>query len=1462
MNKRFFYLPAIFIIFFFQSFLYSEGVNEYIRFFSSVASRMPGTEGHKQSADFIESKFRAAGLKNIHIEEFKSVVPVEKYAYIVAENAKIDIHCLWPNLARTSTVPSEGITGKLIYGGNGDLRNLTGKDIEGSILVLDFDSGTKWQTLSMLGVKAFIFTETGALTRIQAEQKFVDIPVDIPRFYAHKNSPTIINLAYQEKEVQLFGRMDWESVPDYNIFGYIEGRNNELKEEIIILQAYYDGIGVVPAIASSASSAAGISVLLDVLDHLTENPPARTVMFLATSAHFQKMSGINDFIQRHLRQEPLFKRRIPQEDIVNAKLFIGLDLSDGSESLGIWHNSYDFYAQRVFAPYGRKFMEYKEQVSRKLGYNPETSLVNGISPERGIIWQTFFPEKIRTDGELVVLSGNAALSFVTVNDGRWRVDTPADTYANLNVNNIERQSRFIKEIFENAVNDPGLIPDIELGQIRDNLYSLKTKIVTFDHTKSFIPSEPVVNALVVPRIHPRVVIFDKTSMGVRNTVVGMTDESGKAVFSSFTLSDVITMSAFGVDRESGEIVLSPDLGVGGAGQYPVDLVMDYKEKDWMIVLFNSKTISLTGLIDPQYLVQLDKIEVLDMANSVPSEYGHYLQYPDSIPYRWSSYSEPLGCVFARSHIRVKVLGQAGPLGKRLLLLNSEKGGKEESEGVGFEMDKIPMIHNTPYQAAKDMIILDAHRKENFEQYGIKNERLAELQNESGQLLLKAEEAREKKEWYDFLKYSRQSQAVESRAYPDVKNTVNDVVKGLIFYFILLLPFAFFGERLLFSFTKLEKRIAGTVGIFIVIYGIMRMVHPAFKLTNAPEVILLSFIVLALSLIVLSIIASKFEGQMKQLKTASSGVYETDVGRVTATATAFSLGVANMKRRPTRTILTAITLVLLTFTVLSFTSIKSYMKYNQIMQPYKPAYQGILLRDRSWAPLMDTALDYVDSEFSGQGVIVPRAWFILEELGNRTSIEIRYGKNVANTAGLLGFSPQEFIPVKDAVVKGEWFKDSSESAVLLSKKTASELRLTDADIGRAEIVIYGKEFVFNGIFDEKALNEVRDLDNERVTPVDFSVLPERELLKVRLAKSAQIFSSQVKLESFVHAESENIAIVPYETLMNMKGTLQSIAVRFNDDLDGKGLVEKFISKLAVIVFTGLKDKTFVYSSMGLTSFSGISSLIIPILIAAMIVLNTMLGAVYERIREIGTYSAVGLAPSHISSLFLAESMVYAVIGAVAGYLLGQVVVRVLMMTDMLKGLVLNYSSLSAVFATIIIFITVILSTLYPAKKAAQMAVPDVTRKWILPEPEGDKWEFEFPFTVAEAEVIGLTTFLSDYFNSYRDVSLGNFYTKGATFSHETLSSDKNKYTIKTEVWLAPFDLGVSQYFNVVMEPMGEHEFYTINLLMARSSGESTDWKRLNRRFIDGIRKQFLIWRTLSGDVKQDYATQGKKSLNLA
>ena len=74
--------------------------------------------------------------------------------------------------------------------------------------------------------------------------------------------------------------------------------------------------------------------------------------------------------------------------------------------------------------------------------------------------------------------------------------------------------------------------------------------------------------------------------------------------------------------------------------------------------------------------------------------------------------------------------------------------------------------------------------------------------------------------------------------------------------------------------------------------------------------------------------------------------------------------------------------------------------------------------------------------------------------------------------------------------------------------------------------------------------------------------------------------------------------------------------------------------------------------------------------------------------------------------------------------------------------------------------VMLSALFPAQKASRIAGRNVTRRWKLPKPEGDCWRFEFPFTVGSSEALGLFVFLTDYFASHNDESMGCFYTDGA------------------------------------------------------------------------------------------------------
>jgi hypothetical protein len=256
---------------------------------------------------------------------------------------------------------------------------------------------------------------------------------------------------------------------------------------------------------------------------------------------------------------------------------------------------------------------------------------------------------------------------------------------------------------------------------------------------------------------------------------------------------------------------------------------------------------------------------------------------------------------------------------------------------------------------------------------------------------------------------------------------------------------------------------------------------------------------------------------------------------------------------------------------------------------------------------------------------------------------------------------------------------------------------------------------------------------------------------------------------------------------------------------------------------------------------------------------MMGAVYERFQEIGIYSAVGLAPNHIAALFMAEAGVFATLGAVLGYLIGQVLVLTLFERGLLGGLELNYSSLSAISATLIVMATVFLSTLYPAKKAGDMAVPDVTRKWEFPDPDGDSWIFDFPFTVGGAEVLGMYTYLTRVFESYGEGSVGDFVADHITFTSSDHEGEP-QYEIGLTAWLAPYDLGISQEVELKAIPTGEYNIYRIEVIINRLSGDVASWKRINRGFLNALRKRFLVWRTIPGELKHSYAEEGRQILS--
>ena len=110
-----------------------------------------------------------------------------------------------------------------------------------------------------------------------------------------------------------------------------------------------------------------------------------------------------------------------------------------------------------------------------------------------------------------------------------------------------------------------------------------------------------------------------------------------------------------------------------------------------------------------------------------------------------------------------------------------------------------------------------------------------------------------------------------------------------------------------------------------------------------------------------------------------------------------------------------------------------------------------------------------------------------------------------------------------------------------------------------------------------------------------------------------------------------------------------------------------------------------------------------------IMNVMIMAVYERIREIGTIAAIGTLPGKILNMFVIEGFCMGVVGAVIGDILGIALIYILNLFKisydfgMQKGLLLQASVQPAdVFMiSITVIIVSVIASLQPAFKASRM-----------------------------------------------------------------------------------------------------------------------------------------------------------------
>ena len=1513
----------------------SRALSDTIRTLSTNGSRVVGYPGERAAADYVEKQFNELFPGQVKTESFEATVPIDRGASLSAGGKNYTLYSVWPNLVRTSQLPPEGLTGPLIYAGNGQLSAFNGKTVQGAVVLADFNSGSEWMNAPRLGAKAVIFIEPDRTLRGEAEAKFLSIPLSIPRFYIKRSDAAALQALALGKPSQatatLRADMKWERVQARNFIGIMPGqsKNSEIAKQIIVVQAYYDGMSVVPALAPSAEGAGGMAGLLQTARTFKKMGHERTIWFVATSGHYLGLQGVREMVENHIDawQVPgpfakLFGQAKDPKDPIY--LWAGLDMASQTRGIGIFYKGWFVDVredtQNLYSDIARVARENNDKVASVLGYDAKKAFADGVNPVDGKTWRNFIPGKPAFDSEVVGQAGGMGVTFASIDDSRNLVDTPFDTFDRVNVSNLAFQMRTFLCVFQhyvNDTNDPNADPKKQIPLykpsqwtrmgLRSGFATVKGRVREYNPRKSLVPNDPLPDALAV---FPSQTVGSapskpgtKSFMGVRGFWIQAVDNgAGKAlddqaVYSFHgappTTADNAkhSVAAYHINPQTGDIDFAPDKGVASA-DFPTEFSITTGEKESTIVVFPCVATGIFDLIDQQALKTLSTLTIYDGAsNGEPRQYGYALPKPEP----GISFVEDAAVIFARrgdeyggmlnappaggaggganpmlaggsagggsaggasnatNKLRqFKILMGSGPANTRFLLINSTK---ENPEGEGYVMgasgnavdgSRSSALTNTSLLVAKDMWNLDEYRIQRLLRNNIKNEGVLKLHEDAKTYIAKAEAALAAKDYESFDAFSRAAWGYESRAYPDVTKTQQDVVNGVIFYLALMIPFAYFLERLFFGFPDLKRQLGVAFLMFFGVFIIFAAIHPAFNITLNPGIVLLAFIMLSLSLLVTVLVWQKFEQQLKSQARETTGTHTLDAGKGSIAVAAFALGVSNMRRRKARTALTCATLVLLTFTVLAFTSIVQDLRFNQVPAPGNPVYSGILMRDPNWNTLQQPAYRLLDDEFGKNRFVAPRGWFLGTQPGEQTFLTVKRADREFGAKGAVGLSAQEanVTHIDEALAAGRWFEPSDTRAMILPRKIADALRIANEDVGSAKVSFSGIDYTVIGIVDQDKFKTISDLDQETLTPVDFVQMSQ-------LNKQGKTDTSS-GFQQYLHLDADVVFFIPYKTMVSLGGDLRSVAIGYGkDDVSvTSDLKNNLMKRFDMNLYAAADGKINRFSSIAATSGEGLTTIIIPILIAALIVLNTMLGSVFERVKEIHIFSSIGLSPSHIGTLFMAEALVYAILGAVAGYVLGQAVSKLLTVTGLLTGLSLNFSSISAVLSTLVIVAVVLLSTMYPANKASQVATPSIQRTWAVPDPEGDDWKIRLPFAVTGNQAKGVNGFLAEWFRSYEGYSVGDFITE-AIYRETYTSENGEAFRIGCKAWLAPFDLGVSQHIKLETVPTDLADVFDLRLTLTRVSGDVSNWKRVNRRFLNTLRKQFLIWRTLGAAEREKY-----------
>ena len=784
-------------------------------------------------------------------------------------------------------------------------------------------------------------------------------------------------------------------------------------------------------------------------------------------------------------------------------------------------------------------------------------------------------------------------------------------------------------------------------------------------------------------------------------------------------------------------------------------------------------------------------------------------------------------------------------------------GQSEIEGDGYLVADFPVLLDVPVEIASSMTLVNGHRLDLQNRYGMADGRT----NSNHRLAVSFLEASEQHRgagFLDSLNQAREAVTFQTLNHPVLRRSVFEAVLGIIWYLALLVPFVFFFEKLVFCFPDVRKQIAAQSVIFLTVFILLRILHPAFEMVRSSLMILLGFIIILISGGITVLFSSKFRENLEELRKKQGKVTAAEVNTLGVMGSAFMLGLNNMHRRKVRTGLTCATLSLLTFVMICFTSVRNDLVEETVAVGRAP-YQGMLIKKDLFGRVSPAEVFAFNEKFGRRFQICERVMYIGRPgtVGNASnpgliaSAERDGLERIVEFDSILEFDHREPLAGQIRMLTSKpWFTVGDQTGsggripVFLPDRMAERLGILadDVESGEVLVTINSVRFRVAGIFEAESLDNLRDLDGEDLMPFDVEAMG---TIVTRGAEGviAQDDDPRIRAERVVIAPVRDLGI----SIATSMRIIRSLAVVMPDAgyREASEVIDGYMIQTAQPLYYGLDGIAYRGQRTRQVTLAGLIDLIIPLLIAALTVLNTMKGSVYERRSEIYVYNAVGIAPRYIFFMFFAEAFVYAVVGSVLGYLLSQGTGRVLTELGLTGGLNMTFTSLATIYASLTIVAAVFISTIFPARSAMEIAAPSEDSGWDLPEPEGDLLAFDLPFNFRPRGRVAVLAFFNRYLLDHGEGGAGHFFS-GQPVPGVLDSATKGEYVpfLAAPIWLKPFDLGVSQRLIIQTPHDPQTGLFKARIEIHRLSGTRESWVRLNKGFVALLRRHFLHWRAVS------------------